>query len=188
MRYAGFSSRMVANLIDSLVLLPAALGLLWAMSLQGPALFALLPLALVRPAYDIWYHARSGQTPGKRFAGIRVVKLGGERISWREAVLRSSVDIVFALARTGAMLVAIQQFSSAEADLGWLDRSRLIDEHGPVWGAFVKYASTAWYWSELLFLLLNDKRRALHDFIAGTVVSYERAEGALPDTPVAGSA
>ncbi|WP_255590049.1 hypothetical protein [Marinicella meishanensis] len=27
-----------------------------------------------------------------------------------------------------------------------------------------------WYWSELLVMLTNERRRALHDFIAGTVV------------------
>ena len=33
-----------------------------------------------------------------------------------------------------------------------------------------------WIWSELIVMLTNRRRRALHDFIAGTVVIRRRVE------------
>jgi uncharacterized RDD family membrane protein YckC len=46
------------------------------------------------------------------------------------------------------------------------------------------WVSQAWLWSELVVLLLNAKRRALHDFIAGTVVIRVRPAPAA-HSPVA---
>jgi predicted DCC family thiol-disulfide oxidoreductase YuxK len=53
--------------------------------------------------------------------------------------------------------------------IGRADQSRLLAERNPVFGAY-DVVQQAWMWSELLVLLFNRTRRALHDFIAGTVV------------------
>src|SRR5687768_3192023 len=69
MKYAGPFRRLYAQLIDALVLLPLSVFTFWAMwALRGPALAVLIPVSLVGPAYHIWFHARSGQTIGKRVA------------------------------------------------------------------------------------------------------------------------
>lgn len=47
---------------------------------------------------------------------------------------------------------------------------RLLHAATPLWGLWAGYAQTAWLFSELIVLLFNEKKRAIHDFIAGTVV------------------
>jgi uncharacterized RDD family membrane protein YckC len=185
MKYAGLFRRFYALIIDSLILLPVSLVSMWVMfSVTGPALVVLIPLSLVAPVYHIWFHARSGQTIGKRVADIRVVSVSGERISWREALRRSSVDVLLGIPTVTAVLLALLQFTDADLSLGYLERAQLLEVRGPAWGPYARYAANAWYWSELVFMLFNAKRRALHDFIAGTVVVHEAAEPAPEGSPV----
>lgn len=53
---------------------------------------------------------------------------------------------------------------------GWVERARLTREAQPVWFHWARMASHGWVLSELVVLLLNEKKRALHDYLAGTVV------------------
>jgi uncharacterized RDD family membrane protein YckC len=187
MRYAGFWSRAIATLVDVFILLPFILVLSWALPLRGLALVLAMPLGLLGPAYHIWFHARSGQTPGKRFAAIRVVSVAGERISWREAALRSAVDVFFALVQWATVVLTVSHLSGDEASGSWLEQTRLLEEHGPAWSKYVQHATTAWGLSELVFLLFNAQRRSLHDFIAGTVVVHEPLGAPAQEPPLAGS-
>jgi hypothetical protein len=47
-----------------------------------------------------------------------------------------------------------------------------LDEATPSWHSVTDGLYWAWIASELVVLLFNEKRRALHDFIAGTVVIH----------------
>ncbi|HEV8245428.1 MAG TPA: RDD family protein, partial [Polyangiaceae bacterium] len=116
------------------------------------------------------FHALFGQTLGKMAAGIRVVRVSGERIGWREASFRSSVDIGFGV--LGAIVTgqALLHFPAAEWSASSLENSKRLLELQPPWARLEPYVSSLWYWSELFVLLTNRRRRALHDFIAGTVV------------------
>ncbi|MFH3639525.1 RDD family protein, partial [Acinetobacter baumannii] len=40
----------------------------------------------------------------------------------------------------------------------------------PAWYSIVNSASELWTWSEFIVLLFNKRKRAIHDFIAGTIV------------------
>ena len=54
-----------------------------------------------------------------------------------------------------------------------LGRVNLVDTLAPAWlWHFFKIARQVWTWSELAVMMTNRKRRALHDFIAGTVVIF----------------
>jgi uncharacterized RDD family membrane protein YckC len=54
--------------------------------------------------------------------------------------------------------------------LGDLERSVRIVETAPPWYQAVNILTQIWIWSEFLTMLFNKKRRAIHDFMAGTVV------------------
>lgn len=168
-RYAGFWRRLLASSIDALVLMPFA-GLYWWASSSRAAALALLPVNALFPLYSIFMHARWGQTLGKMAAGIRVHTLAGDRISWRLALLRDSVGIVFTSVSTAALLLAILKAPASTWDQRWVQPALDLAATQPAWGHWAQHAGTAWFWSELLSLLFNAKRRALHDFIAGTVV------------------
>ena len=62
--------------------------------------------------------------------------------------------------------------------LGLKERNQLLRQLAPPWYGTVEVFEQAWVWSEFIVMLTNRKRRALHDFIAGTVVVIrERRQG-----------
>jgi uncharacterized RDD family membrane protein YckC len=102
---AGLGSRFVAKVLDWLIkgailfvvglLVVTVLGLLGA-TFSGKTVSVLLLVLLVALSYalllgfDIYYEVRhNGQTPGKRFAGIRVLREGGAPLDFRSACVRN---------------------------------------------------------------------------------------------------
>ena len=173
--YASFWQRFVAMWVDLFVLLPLIAGAAFLESRSKGIAFALvIPMSLLFAAYTIYLHARSGQTIGKRAMRIRVVRTAGERIGWREAWLRSSVDLFFAVATIIGSFIALAVIPDSEYyGVGWPLRSSNLAAHQPPWIAWTGTALQIWVWSEVLVMLFNKRRRALHDFIAGTVVISE---------------
>jgi uncharacterized RDD family membrane protein YckC len=83
-------------------------------------------------AYSIYSHGRVGQTVGKHAMGIRGVRTNGERIGWREAWLRSSVDMAFAIGNTVSRLVALATIPDSEYyGVDWVQRTTNLDAHAP---------------------------------------------------------
>ena len=172
--YAGFNRRLPAILIDGLVLV---LFYYLSLKLQGITIpTTILVMAFLwafYPYYSVYFNYRYGGTLGKLAVKIRVTRPDGSKIGLREAFLRSVVDIGFAVLSLTARILAISQVDADQylvADM-W-ERAQLLFPLYPALRAYVKDGSSAWGWSELFVLLLNDRRRALHDFIAGTVVIH----------------
>jgi uncharacterized RDD family membrane protein YckC len=172
MSYATFWQRFGAMWIDFFVLLPFIVLTGWAQSFsKAVAIGLLLPTSAFFLAYHIYCHGRYGQTIGKRVMGIRVSRLSGEPIGWREAWLRSSVDVVFAILGAVSSFIALMTISDADYyGIGWLQRAQNLAVCEPAWLNWSATASTIWVWSEIIVMLFNSQRRALHDFIAGTIV------------------
>lgn len=174
--YAGFWTRFGALWVDVLVLLPFALASSW---LQGVsirlAVLGTIANSAIFLGYTIYFHYRYGATLGKMATGIKVTLPDGSPIGLRQAFLRSSVETGFAFLSLVATVVAIlnadpEQYLSA----GWTERTEYAASLFPAWHAIVSIASAIWGWSEVIVLLLNERRRALHDFIAGTVVIHKQ--------------
>jgi uncharacterized RDD family membrane protein YckC len=82
--------------IDFFILLPLIVVQSWLESISRVAAIVLVvPMTAAYCAYTIYCHGRFGQTVGKHAMGIQVLRTTGERIGWREAWLRSSVDVAF---------------------------------------------------------------------------------------------
>jgi uncharacterized RDD family membrane protein YckC len=174
-RYAGFWSRLAAGLIDTLVLMPCMIIGFWAMSASKLwAVALMLPLNVASLAYHVVLHARFGQTLGKMVAGVRVITTSGAPISWREAGLRSTVDIALALVGLASYAFIVTRLPDSEWTHGWLEHAKRVKALQPDWARWAGYANQVWFWSEMLVLLFNERKRALHDFIAGTVVIHVR--------------
>ncbi len=112
---AGVGSRFAARIIDQLLIfaLLAALvileGLLdGASDISGGVLLAGLLVAtfLVHFGYDVLFETlASGRTPGKRWTGLRVVRMGGAPVGFVASAVRNILRIVDAL--PGFYLVGI---------------------------------------------------------------------------------
>ena len=176
MRYSSFWQRFSAYWIDAFVLMPFMVLGMWLRSLSRESAFvAMVFWPTIAIGYHLYCHARWGQTVGKRVMGIWLVRVCGEAVTWREAWLRSSVDIWFAVLRTIAAAVALSRIADASFHgHDWMHSNRTLTDLEPEWLHWIGMASTAWAWSELIVMLFNRQRRALHDYLAGTMVVQHR--------------
>jgi len=176
MNYATFWQRFAAMWIDFFVLLPLLVFDSWLGSIsRATAIGLVIPMTAAYCAYTIYCHGRFGQTVGKHAMGIRVMRTTGERIGWREAWLRSSVDVAFAALGVISSFIALAAIGDAQYyGVGWMQRTQNLQALEPAWLAWTSTAGQVWIWSEVVVMLFNKRRRALHDFIAGTVVAAEQ--------------
>ena len=102
---------------------------------------------------------------------IKVTNPGGYYINLKQAVLRSSVDMGFAVLAVTAKIIAISHANPEEfLSAGWMERIEYILPLYPSRYDLVTIGTNVWVWGEFFVLLLNKRKRAVHDFIAGTVV------------------
>jgi len=170
--YAGFWQRLGAGIIDAIFLIPVLYLLYY---LEGASIVAAIIAAIVASlwfsVYTVYFHYRFGATVGKMAAKIKVTNPDGSAINFRQAVLRSSVDIAFAVLAITAQIIAISQANPEQfLSAGFMERAEYIFPLYPSWHVPVDKGLNIWIWGEFIVLLLNKRKRAIHDFIAGTVV------------------
>ena len=153
-QYAGFVTRLIAFAIDQLIvgLVVSVVVLLaeFVTSAFGAnewfgtgdlastivTILVVVTSALIFILYDLLFWMLAGQTPGKRFLGVRVVRTDGERLKWGNAIRRK-----------------VGYWISAVLFLGYL------------------------------WVLIDNRRQAWHDHLAGTMVLYSWPEqGGTPVT------
>jgi uncharacterized RDD family membrane protein YckC len=122
---AGVGSRFTAALIDNIiegVVVAAAAGIVFGISLGpiGTAAFVLVAFAMFF-GYDVLFEVMNGgRTPGKRRVGIRVVRTGGEPITFFPSAARNLmrlVDILPTFYVIGAISVLVTKRNQRLGDL-----------------------------------------------------------------------
>jgi uncharacterized RDD family membrane protein YckC len=167
-RYRTFWPRFWAESVDALVLWP--LSLASAIASSGGASNEVMVVAsgVVSAAafvYTAVMHGRFGQTVGKMAVKVQVVDARtGDRISWRQAFIRESIPLGMALILFASLLVApttdVLPLDAAANDVPSLSVAEWLLLALPM----------LWFAAEVVTMLTNPRRRALHDFVAGTVV------------------
>jgi uncharacterized RDD family membrane protein YckC len=164
-RYQIFWRRFLAGTIDGLVFLPIMYLDPWHLSLRLPITFLVIWFIFHEIAwylYSVIMHGRYGQTLGKMICKIRVIDKTEEKpITYRQAFFRDSILIVTGLVFSATMLSAV------------LDGKNPYEMHDAKdWIIMFVWSSVNLFWflAELITMLTNKKRRAIHDFIAGSVV------------------
>lgn len=184
MRYAGFWPRLAAIVVDLLVLAPLMALSFWALSApRTTALLLELPLTFAFAFYSIYFVGRWGQTIGKMALKIRVVRLDGGKAGFERAFYRHAVDLGFSIVLSALNIYALLSVSDYEYNkLAFEERLEFSDNKTGPWTSAIMWLLFGWSASELVVLLLNEKRRALHDYIAGTVVVHTRPIAAQNDS------
>ncbi|RKD90174.1 RDD family protein [Mangrovibacterium diazotrophicum] len=156
-RYQTFWRRAAANSVDGFLLRMAGTLLGYfaiTESAIGNNMFAAVDL-LLPFAYSILLHSISGQTIGKMLLGVKVFDKSEKTvIRFRQAFLRDSVPLTLSL------------FLGLFFANGWLGSDDLLSTSA----AFMIWIVVLWSFLEIVTMLFNSRRRALHDLIAGTVV------------------
>jgi uncharacterized RDD family membrane protein YckC len=164
-KYQTFGLRVWAGFIDGLVLLPLGFLDSFVHSFFGAGLVAGLWYvfhSLSYYAYSVVLHGLYGQTVGKRIAGVWVRDITEGPLSFRQALLRDSVPIVLTI---GAVILDLPK---AFRGINPLEDTALDTA-----SSFIGFTAIAWFGAEVVTMLWNNKRRAIHDFIAGSVVVRE---------------
>src|SRR6266566_5083154 len=180
-RYSTFGPRFWTGLVDACVLWPIGFITSVLLSLDVPSGLAaslIIVESLAWQVYTVVMHARYGQTIGKMVTKVRVVNFPTEgRISWRQAWLREGIPMLLSLGFVGYEVFAV--LTGRIAPRGIANGEALASK--PFWP--LTALPGLWFVAEVLTMLTNEKRRALHDFIAGTVVVRTNTEegGAEPD-------
>lgn len=159
-KYKTFFPRLVALLIDSFIMLPIAIFDDWFRRAEYPPLFFYIwiPLsAAVLPIYTILMNGKYGQTLGKMYMNVKILRAENEEnIAFKHAFLRELPQLLFSISSVTLSIVYLGENPESES---------LRIPYG-IFGLF----AFVWASADILTFFYNDKRRALHDFIAGTVV------------------
>lgn len=187
LHYGGFWARFASFLLDFLVLLPLSAIVFWAS--QRYRLFQVyyfVPGILFGIFYGVYLVRRFGGTPGKLVMRLRIRKVSGDPVGYREAFLRYAPEFVLAMLMSVALLPSLFRMTDTEYhELSLIERSQRLVQLAPSWFTPLQITQQIWIWGEFIVLLTNRKRRALHDFIAGTVVVYNETPDLATMEPTA---
>jgi uncharacterized RDD family membrane protein YckC len=131
------STRLIAAILDGMLLFPFLLaphllrlvngGSLSPLGFEGASTLAMFPMT----AYQWWLITRTGQTLGKRWMNIRVVKLDGSPVDFFSGVLlRNAIIDVTVLILAGLGLLELNSLFSA-LNLLWIfgAQRRCLHDH-----------------------------------------------------------
>lgn len=168
-RYRTFRPRFWASITDALVISVLAyfpqnfasfFPAVWDTALWLAVIVIVWGYPAITWVYSVFLHGRFGQTVGKMFTRVRVVNaLTEEPITFRHALLRDCVAISISI----PLLIYNSYLLLIESPVR---ESSALNELAN-WTTYIR---GIWWLVEIITMLTNDKRRAVHDFIAGTVV------------------
>lgn len=164
-KYATFDARVIAGVLDGLVFVPLiVIDRFIGSPDDGIAIF-LIWSAIAYSAvwlYSVTFHAYSGQTIGKRVVGVKVLDVSEARIpTLTQCLLRDSVYIALNTFALAYLVVLVLNGTYTEAAFLHSGASRIAE-----------WIAGGWFLTEVATMLTNSKHRALHDFIARTVVVH----------------
>ena len=165
LKYRTFWLRVAAVFVDSLVfVVPGIIGVVVTRKLDSSVTdigaYVDLILNYLYLAYSVLLHAKYGQTVGKMVAGVKVVRVSDEgNIGFKQAALRDIVPLVYLIISIAFWFV--YGFSGGDG-LGVSIVATIL--------MLSVFLLPFWGLAEIVTMLFNAKRRAVHDFIAGTVV------------------
>lgn len=173
MEYGGFWRRVGAFFIDMAIMLPLVLplvylGLPWS---QSFLLYWFLPSLALNLTYNVYLVNRFGGTPGQLLCKCRIRMLDGAPVTCQAALLRYAVLLALTTLSAIAGIIGVLRIDEAAyLQMPFTHISARLASLRPSWAATVDTMTQVWIFSEFVVLLFNKKRRALQDFMAGTVV------------------
>jgi uncharacterized RDD family membrane protein YckC len=166
-KYRTFWKRFCAGFVDGLVFLPIMFLEQWVWSHHElfPAIVLAIFHLITTPifyVYNIFFLGKYGQTLGKMALKIKVLDVSEMRqISYLQALRRDIVP----LAITAVLLP--RELYQIVAGTSYLFTPNSMPDRA---GMIIMYSLSAWFLLECVTMLFSSKRRAIHDFIADSVV------------------
>ena len=159
-KYDTLWRRIGAGFIDSIVLAPLSIVTSWISGSDVPVIILIGVIILQHCSpwiYNVLMHGLRGQTVGKMATGITVLDVSERKMSMVQAFLRESFYV--AVNVVSVTLYIKQKFGVVR------DPASIARIQG-----FLAISGFIWFVLEIVTTLFDNRRRALHDHIAGTVV------------------
>ena len=166
-RYQTIGPRFLALLIDSLLAIPFSILIMALSGFTGSSKVSfILTVALTAAPviYIILMHAYFGQTLGKMAMKVKVLDISERPITFAQAVIRSLPQLLPVFI-TASMLIQTM-FEQMEPR----PSNEFTTETFSTLLAIANFLYLFWTIGDIISALLTEKKRALHDFLAGTVV------------------
>lgn len=166
-RYKTFWRRFWAGTADGVVLLPFTYvsRVVWAHSESLPnavLVFFHVIHSFAGMAYTILLHGFFGQTLGKMLFKVKVIDASEDAaITMMQALRRDAVPLALRLVGLSSQIPTIFR-------LGGLYDPDTPGLHPLAW--VLMSSGLLWFFAEIVTMMTNRRRRAVHDFIAGSVV------------------
>ena len=181
--FVGFWKRVLAALIDvaiGMAYMPIAMPLLfWTMTHRN-----IIPATLSSIVWIIvwlWLVVRFGGTPGKLIIGVRIVDVSGKFLSWGKAIRRIIFPmLIVSIYQHLRIWKAFSTYPDSFPHSSLLDAGRIMIEHGqlfPMIGMILSFSG----WVDIGVILFNRKKRAIHDFVAGSCVITKKSYKAFSE-------
>lgn len=160
-KYLTGLKRLWAAIVDGIVFMPLLFVEQWIYKATNniSTLFIWATFVSFAPViYSVILHYKTGQTIGKWVAGVKVLDISETRkLTPRQSIYRDSFYLIVTI--VGLSYYSFLLISS-------------VDKQGILIDYLNFSANPIFWWTliELVTMLTNSKRRALHDFIAGSIV------------------
>lgn len=162
LKYKTGFRRLGAAIIDGFVFMPLGFiddSIMSNLDHNAGLLLWLFFMAGLRVIYPVFMHYRYGQTIGKMVAKVKVVNLDETRTLTLSQSFQREI-----------FYVVIESLTLLYLAFNLLQPSSQTNGLFEIYSAFELSLIGFWTLLELLSMLTNEKRRAVHDFIAGSVV------------------
>ena len=180
--YSGFFARLCARALDTaLTLIPLFLVFIFAGTKIESHLWWQMPAWLGFLLLEVFLVAWYGGTPGKLILKLRITMIDGSSVTARASSLRMLPQFV----TFAASLFAYAQLMLTVPNFDALANTATLNATLPRWFQLTNWLMAIWPVGECLSVLLNSKHRALHDFIAGTMVVERTTKTDIDSSKVA---
>ena len=176
---AGLLPRLGAYLIDLIILWPIS-SLAYRATSLFPAAAGLTAGLAVYLVLHVFCVLKYGGSPGKILLKLEIRKLDGDRVEWKGTLIRIAVPFGIMMFQTIITILYVTRIPWPEG----VRFARLVTRAARIENADLflsRYIPFFWYIADDLVLLVNSKHRAIHDFMAGTVVVHRKQSGSESD-------
>jgi uncharacterized RDD family membrane protein YckC len=169
--YGGFWRRVGATLLDWIFMIPLGLVLFFLMFNTSRAyLYFALPNIAISLFYFVYLVKRFGGTPGKRISGMRITMVDGSPVTAKAAVLRFLPFFVPQVLSLILMVKATLAPVAGYDSMNFIEKMQSMQQGTTSWNGVLTAVTYVWWIATAITLGANQRKRAAHDFLAGTVV------------------
>ncbi|WCL50649.1 RDD family protein [Leptospira sp. GIMC2001] len=125
----------------------------------------------ITPFVTLFFLIKFEATPGKMLLGLKVLNDNFQKLSLKQAILRTIIDILFGIILTIGYLHAMYELNMNIFDV--LNFDNYFDELKRNFSAVYKFFDSLnyfWLLSEFIVMNFNLKKKAIHDYLANSVV------------------